>query len=554
MVTAILARRAFAALMLLAFGLPASAREIDLSNSHEASGGQKGIVLMSVSVSGDEPVNYVTATFEIPDEPKSRNVANIGRVMFTSNETFSAGDGRWGRLVALNLYAGEWTLPGTVAAMLTGQGEMRHVAPLGVKFKVVPGQVTYIGNLDLVLSRELRIDPGAVLFTALLGVPAGATSGNPVVHDLRERDLALFKAANPKLDLTKVQVALMEGQRDAAAAANAKRWAARAAAGDVVARAGIASATVFGSQQMPDGTLLRAPAQGVNAKSALDEFVTRGEPERLGLLTAWSAYPKVANRSAPAIDPAQRNQWIVDAAARYSAYATNILRNSRKDESLPVVTSEEMKVWDQRTSLLRNATTGYLDERLARFAPDEVVKAYRADKSKRRVLMATLDRQGHFAGDDGEGSIDTLVDTATARCEAQYKQPCFVLSVGNLDMPSVCPLAMSATGVATQFPPLSLPAVDKDAVKGKAWATAIGDRLWRGNLDVLPRAVVWSNDKARAYAAGGQCGASYAALSECRRDGANQCELVLQDDRITEGTAYGKETAQRLLERAANAH
>jgi len=549
-----LARRALATLTLLAFGLPTWAREIDLADSHDASGGQKGIVLMSVSVSGDEPLNYLSATFEQPDDPKSRNVANIGKVMFTTNETFSAGDGRWGRLVALRLYAGEWTLPGTVAAMLTGQGEVRHVAPLGVKFKVVPGQITYIGNLDLVLSRELRLDPGAVLFTVLLGVPSGATSGSPVVHDLRERDLALFKAANPKLDLTKIQVSLMEGQRDAAAAANAKRWAALAAAGDAVARAGMASASIFGSQQMPDGTLLRIPAQGMHAKSALDDFAVWGEPERLGLLAHWSVYPKVANRSAPAIEPAQRNQWILNAAERYSVFATQILRSARRDDSLPALTPEDMKVWDQRTSMLRNATSGYLDERLARFVPEDVVKAYRADKSKRRVLLATLDRRGHFAGDDGEGPMDNLVSTAIARCDSLYQQPCFVLAVGNVDTPNVCPLAMSATGIATRFPPLSLPMVDRDTVKGKAWGAAVGDSLWRGNLDVLPRAVVWSHDKARAYSAGGQCGASYAALSECRRDGAAHCELVLQDDRITEGTAYGKATSQRLSEKVARAH
>ena len=119
-----LAARFVAALALalstaFAVSLPANAREIDLADSHDASGSQKGIVLMSVSVSGDEPLNLVSVVFEQPDDPKSRNVANIGKVMFSSNETFSAGDGRWGRLVALRLYAGEWTLPGTVAAMLT---------------------------------------------------------------------------------------------------------------------------------------------------------------------------------------------------------------------------------------------------------------------------------------------------------------------------------------------------------------------------------------------------------------------------------------------------
>jgi hypothetical protein len=531
----------------------ASAGEIDLADVHDAANTARGTVLMSVSVSGDEPVSYLPLVVQQPGQPRTKVVANIGRVLFKSNETFSAADGRWGRLVAWNLEPGEWSFPATMVAMQgagAGYQNMRTIAPLDLKFNVKAGEVVYVGNLDYVLTREPRIKASAVAAAFLLGASQGSTTGNPVVHDLHDRDLALFKAADAKLDLSKVRIELMQAGADAER--YAESWAKKAVQGDPVARAGMASATVFGSQAMPDGGLLRLPAQSVRASDALREVLLHGEPERATLLTLWTSSPALFNRAPPALDASQRAELLRTAAAHYGAAAVTALGQKPAAEGgVAPLSAEEAAALSARAALLQRGLRGNVDSRWARFVPVDVVKAYHGDASKRKALLATASGQGMVVGDDGSTSLGEAAGAWLARCQAGTGETCFVVTIDDADRTSVCPIALSASPLATSFPPLDLPAVDRVHLSSTAWGPALSDALLDGELNVAPRAVVWGGDKTKAYAASGQCGAAYKAWRACIADGNKQCELVLQDDRITQGSPYANEVADRFAKPAS---
>lgn len=534
---------------------PLRAHEIDLKKAHETSN-VHGTVLLSATVSGHESFLRVTLTAVHADDPNAKVIFTLGTPFYGNNETLSAKDGRWGRLVALQMYPGRWRFQSMMVAYWDPAsprtGEIRHADKLGVEFSVEPGQIRYLGNLDLLPTLQPGFAASQVFAALLFGLTGGGSAGGAVLRDEWVRDGPLFLAENPRL----AQLDLGVRERPATPApALELAIRERAKRGESLAIAALQEAELLGSAMLPDMQVLRlAPIQGLPTAAHIESLLQGGDPDRLARWLEWADDPDEFKRLGPMVDQKTLHPWMLAAAERYGLRATRVLGGVRaagllramkyRDRVSPL-DEAQIALWRDRARLLNARSESPQDHRLGYFVPTTLVEAYRSSASASKALLASADGQGRLVELGANAPADAL-GGALQDCERATGATCFLLMVDGAEQTGVCPLPLSNHPGRSRFAPAALPPATGGALEDKAWSQALGSSLGRGRMAVLPRAVVWSPGSKRAYGASGTCTSAYAAIRACKASGASDCELVLQDDRLTEGTSFAKDEAQRL--------
>jgi hypothetical protein len=540
----------FIALLLsLAPVTQAQAREIDLEKLRTPQNGQ-GVVLVSLTVSGLESQLYASFAYHEPQDASSKpSQIVVGRPLFSSNESFSAVDGRWGRLVALQLHPGKYQFGESSAWVMQGQsGAVRTMGSLNRQFEVLPNKVVYLGNLDIFPRWEPSFKAGHLLASIVLGLTGGpiVASGNgaSVVYDELARDLKFLKTVNPTFDATQIISKPMVEDRDERMTAFAKMIEERASNGDLTAKALISQARVIGAAELPDYRVLRLPAQGNFDPTNFDHFLNVAGPKTLFQYMAMNATPSMPVGRVP-LSPEAVASMAQRSASAYQSNAVQALAfNLRRANQ-----DAESKAWD-----IRLRRVGYKlnssEAQVASLAGLQIFQHYEQLQAERKVLFVSLDGQAHVAQDDGKAPMEQFLVQAAQACEQKAGSSCAIQMLNRTNLSQSqgsCSILHLSQGIANQFPPTNYASSPESGDVSTAWAKSFSQWVEIAQShQAYPRSFVWDNSLKKGFGAYGDCSSALRAVSACKKEGGAACELVVQDDKQVEATDYAKDMMARI--------
>lgn len=523
---------AFAGLVAFLLG-KSHAGEIDLAKIATPTDGD-GIVVVSLSVSAAENVNYATFTLFEGEDEKKTDQFTLGRPFFGIDETLSASDGRWGRVIATKLKPGKYRFGPVFAGTFDGsRGEMRNTKDLKRYFTVESNKVSYLGNLDILIERDPVVTAGTVISLLLFGGATYDAPGSPHVRDTLEQDLKVVRQTNPGLDTAVLEKRLMRDERDEviertiaevrAGMEEAKPWA----------KALWTEAAVLGYAQLPDLRHLRLPATLAFNKNTLDDFIATGNPVLLNTVMRWAlaTTPQAYVRAPIVLEPETQKKLAMASANRYSAQGVALLTQVDSlgvngDPALKATWKSRVNPVRQRYSLNQLATLELLIGKDA---------ALKLDESKAKVKLLAMTPSGRsYVWEGGEKDpVETAAKGLLERCAAESKEACWIVSNDRYTRPPVCSAFMQATGHASGYPAASLRQVTSESVAAKPWATLYQEWMAQGKAaEMHPRAMVWDEGLAQAFTAAGDCLSGFRAASACKAAGGAQCKLAILDDKL----------------------
>lgn len=523
--------------LVLALAHQVQAGEIDLSKISQPSNGE-GVVVASLSVSASEHINFATFNLFEGDDAQKIDQFTLGRPFFGIDETLSASDGRWGRVIAIKLKPGKYRFGPVFAATFNGnQGEMRNTKDLKRYFTVEPNKVLYLGNLDILIERDPVVTAGTIISILLFGAGTYDAPGSPHVRDMLEQDLKVIRQTNASLEAAVLEKRLMRDERDEAIEKTIAEVKARAAEGQPWAKALWAEASVFGYAQMPDLRHLRLPAKLAFDKPTLDDFIATGNPVLLNVMSTWAMAksPQGFVRASIELEPQTLQKLAMAAANRYSVPGTDLLTRSDRFgvSSDPVLKA----TWKNRVNPVRQRYSLSLSQTqtLELLIGKEAAQKFSDSKAKSKLLAMTPSGRSFVFESEGQEPLETAINGLLTRCADESKEACWIVANDLYFRPPVCTAFMQATGHANGYPAASLPDVKAESIAGKPWAAAYQEWQTQGKAaEMHPRSMVWDDGLGRAFTAAGDCLSGYRAATVCKAAGGTQCKAVVLDDKLVE--------------------
>lgn len=529
----------------------ARAGEIELNEVKLPTDGM-GIVLISLSLSGAEPVAFVRLNLHEGSFEKPMATANVGKPFIAVNETFSAKDGRWGRLLAFSLRPGTWRVGSLQVTMNNGGGgrvELRNTPNLDRTFEVKPNSIRYLGNLDAIVARGEPLATGDIMAAVLFGILSSNISGHPFVSDLSERDYQILLQANPALDLATIEKALIRTPSDEAIERVAKEWLEKAERGDAAALAAVADASFIGASLLPSQDYLRLPASSVFNHDNFEKFRRIGSAELRHKLFEWSNAERSASyiRTPPQLTLDVKTALLNDSARMYFSQAVMQIGQGRVPGAEMV--EARQRDWKIRWSGLEVKRRFSAKEQIGLLVGSDAAERYFSADFKRKVLVASADGKSFWGGSEGLEPFDQQVRGVLSQCEKAGGQGCSVVAVNSAVRFESCSANHIGAGLASEFPPIDFSPVDIPVAERFPWAKALNE--WQAaaanKWAVLPRTMVWDDVGRKAYFAAGNCLSAFRAMSSCVADGNKSCKIVVQDDRVVVDTEFGNSLTARIL-------
>jgi hypothetical protein len=503
--------------------------------------GSNGLAIGSFSFSGQELLSGAHILIHPKTDPKEKTIIALGQITFRG-ENLTNNDGRWGKLAALNLEPGEWvidTFSAYVFPYAGAQSEMRNSAPIRKSFKVEAGKTTYIGNIDFTVRLDQGPSIGSVVTALLFGATSGAVSGEPVVYDAREKDFKLLKEKSPELDIAAIKIDLISrDNRDQEAIDTLAQMTKQAGNGDRTAQALINTAKIFGEARLPNFTALRMTRTLHHDKAALDKFRETGVPFAQSALT---------QNHAGKLSPQEIAALQLAAGQNYDKNAISILssRNGpyREDSGLK-------SLWDSRESKLGAGFSSWNVEQFGQIIGKSLISEYKALSAPRKMLLLSALGDSQIYTDDGKDDIKQSAQKALDKCRQAHGPTCAIVAEGNGVTPSnLCPLTHQFTGAAMSMAPTSLPSITNVAQRTeRPWSAAFKE--WEDkSKDHLgyPRAIAWNEATGKLYPATGSCTSGARAMAACKKESGNSCKIIVQDDRLIEGSEYAERITLQLI-------
>jgi hypothetical protein len=524
----------------------AMSRELDLESIKPPNDG-KGIVLVSLTASGTENFNHVTFNVFQPSFTQYKIPVSIGRPLFSIQENLSSADGRFGRLVALALEPGQWKF-GEVAAVTVDNRQRTNHALSDVErpFTVEANKITYLGNLDVVIRREPSFQAAALAVALLVGVNTSSSPSNSIVFDARENDMKLLKAKNPGLDTTIIATKLISDKRDTKNQSLRIEYEKRAAQNDALAQGFLDTANAVGAVQLPDFQLLRAPATQAHDKNNFKRFLQSGDPKTVQWALSQSTTTDQTIRSRVGLPQEIESSWVEPASFAYSREAISTLLEELKNNG----DEKSQKAWAHRADWLGHITRKWYSNQMEALIGADAYRTYNDLKADRKILLTAATGFYLIHQDDGKSPLQEFISRSIEECSNVAKVECMLAYVNRWVIPrdnAMCPASYRLTGIASTFPPINLPS-STDVATNKPWAAQF--KQWQDSNEAhkgFPRTFVWDNGLGRGFGRYGDCASAYRAVASCVKEGGKQCDVVVQDDKITEGSESANRMKERLL-------
>jgi hypothetical protein len=509
---------------------------IDKLNGPKAS---NGLVVASFTFSGSEIYTGAHITIHPKHDPKDRVVIALGIITFRG-ENLTNNDGRWGKLTALNLEPGEWVIDNFTAYVLPLAGmpsETRNSSPLKRSFTVEAGKTTYIGNLDFTVRLDQGASLGSVITALAFGATSGSVSGESLVYDARDRDFKLLKEKSPDLDISAIQISLASRDaRDQEAADTLTTISKQASAGDKAAQAYLNTAKILGEARLPNLAALRIMRTLHHDKAAIDRFRENGVP---------AAQTAFARNHSNKLSVQEIAGLQVSAAQNYDRAAINLLasRHGPYKDDAPT-----KALWDERESKLGSGFSQSNVEQFGLIIGKQAIADYKAVSAPRKMLLLSALGEFQFFKDDNKDSLKQATASALSTCQQTLGSTCAVVAIGNYASPNFCPLPHQFSQASTAMAPTSLPSTETAQKLARPWSAAFKEWEDKSKEHLgYPRAIAWNETTGKIYPALGSCTSSARAMTACMKDSGNSCKIIIQDDRLIEGTEYAQRISQQIL-------
>jgi hypothetical protein len=540
------------------FGSPrtASAMEIDLDEALTMGAGE-GVVVFSFTYSSIVDGSTITQGWRKVGETEGGSVSIRIRGLFANEELSKTGLGRKGKLAALRLPGGlyEFYQSSSMGRDSWSTGSM--VLPR--KFRVTPGQVTYVGNLDLLFSRTSAQSDAGLALRIFIGIDLAGTLVSPLVRDESAIDLPLIAARNPQLTADRVRIDVILDPADKASAEGEAKLMALAQAGNVRAAQVLEFAYLAGQAPTPEGDLIRIPTNADRRAKILSLRVQLAEKgETPGDHAMLCRYHDPDLRSGDTIFPGRKPEptragvHCKAAADRYDKASAKRLAQAYGEGQLGLPADpRSQKAWEYRhkhMSMEDGKALPQDDERLVR-----EFERYWAAPAPKVFMMSPSGRAYSWSRiDDARGSDPRQqVAERCNRIAGRYGERCHPYHGSAVALWAACQSSWQQRADATTFPDVALPeAPENRAPDGishdlaqAAWLT-----LQRKNL---PRAFAYSAATGNYATSSGTCLSASIALRACEAATTGSCELIAVDDRLIAGTDYQRRLSDAIRTQVA---
>ncbi len=523
------------------FGLVA-ARDIDLSklpSNPSTLGSGTGIVLFSLTHSGTSFINFSYQEIRQGADTKPVLSFNVGRPLFSVNEDFSAVDGRWGRLIALQLPIGEYRFgPNTMTVVNGSAASLLNSGDLKIDFKVEGQKVQYLGNLDILPESAFEQNAGNIASILLIGVSSFGAASMPYITDQFERDAKVLKAANAGFDVSLIQKNVTRRDADIEIDNLRAQYQKRSSEGDFAAQAALTEARMFGYAKTHEGDIVRDTASLHFDKENYSRFLATGSPSSKTLFSIWSSANGVQSyvRTPPVLSDQQKELMRQSLASAYQTAAVNEFAKAATDP-------REQKIWEARSKATRELPFVQTARLRAKFGA-EVAEKFENSNAKLKVAAVSYGGKTFYQEGEDVALRAKLLGDAKAQCLKDTGFACATYVHRRGAPISLCSIEEAASGWSNSYPPVSMP--DTSTSKDKPWFAAYV--AWEGTGAegrVHPRSMVWDSELKKTFHSSGTCMSALRAVSLCKDAGGKQCELVLQDDKDVEQSTYAKDWAAR---------
>ncbi len=540
-------------LLVCGFGLfmgVAAANEIDLDKPIELEPG-KGVAVFSATVTnpnmgGIRLLKQANLSWRAVGGAESSGSIRIsvGGGLFSTLDEALAKQHRPGRFAALQLPEGtyEWY----DASATSNDTFYPSEQPFSRKFRVKAGQISYVGNIDILPATDALREGGRYAFAVFAFlIPFSKADFKPWLSDQSAQDFPLLHAKGAKLTAQNLVRDILPDEADTAMEKRIAEIAKTAERGDLNAKNTLGF-LYFKKFFVDETGIMRANRDILKAEVLFAQLANAGDGEAAYLMAmahdpgnSWLSEFKITGH------PEKALRYFQTAAEHYYAPAMERLAKIYANGELGAAESPQLaKLWNARADRLNEVPTvpPYLDA-----AGMAAYKAYQDETGNPKHFALSPSGAFGWAG-YASGENEQPYQAALKQCEARNpdkKYPCRAYLTGSRLRWNACAVPFLTEDSSTAFVPADLPELDAKAVDNLPSDPALRKAFQDFLTQPMPRALAVSPTGAWAVWAG-DCRAPALALQQCsRKNGGAPCELFAQDDRVTAKSDYGQSVAAK---------
>ena len=479
----------------------------------------EGIAILSFTIRGDAKAVTTVDWRSLDGNGLDGTVDVKDRPVFANEEFSKTSRHVRGRFVMLKLPKGNYEF---FKYKSWGNGsEIRSRHDFSRRFNIKPGEVQYIGSLD-VFAPRVTYGGGAIVVGLILGGFWGTVDVYSSISDEWNIDKALLVSRN--FDIDKVVKNVAENEEDVRALAVLNDVKVRAEAGEILAQSQLMRGLIDGVMMTESGETFKVLPDAVLGNRIAEQLSAKGLAGG-NFYIAESLNPLLNDKVSVSPEEGVRilNRYLSDAGSYYWPAVARVA--DIYDKGIPGVPVDGSlsNAWEKRKDAIKMPTV-----KAVPYVDDAGRNEFQDFLNASLPRFFALSESGAFGFSQGE---DATAKAAIASCEKRNLQPghCRLYAQDRDVVWNACP-AEQFDSTAMTFPVMDKATRLDEMTPYPMSLTSEGRVAYRKFLASLyPRAIAIS-ESGEAVMASGDCHAAYNALKKCSIVAGKMCDLYAVDD------------------------